>query len=106
MNIERLSRDLGFDLETTRGLLSTFVQATESALAGLERAVAAGDAFGAAGAAHHIRGAAANLELVEVVEAAKTVEATARAGVVAGLDRQIAQIRAALAALQAGLSPP
>ena len=103
MDIARLSQDLGFDPETTRGLLATFVQATERDLAGLVRAVAAGDAAAAGTAAHHIRGAAANLELIDVAEAARSVEAAAKVGGVAGLDLQIARIRTALGALRAGL---
>lgn len=104
MDLARLSRQLGFDPDTTRSLVSTFVQATEEDLTGLERAVAAGDATGAGRAAHHVKGAAANLELTDIIEAAESVEAAARAGSLAGVRPQLARIRAALAALRAGLA--
>ena len=103
MDIARLSQDLGFDAETTRGLLASFVASAERDLAGLERALAAGDAAGAGAAAHHIRGAAANLEIAEIAEAARSVEAATRTGAVTGLDPQVLRIRTTLAAVRAGL---
>jgi HPt (histidine-containing phosphotransfer) domain-containing protein len=103
MDIERLSRELGFDRETTLRLLDSFVKSTEKDLAQLESAVAAGDAAGAGRAAHHIKGAAANLELAEIAEAAKAVEAAARAGGTAGLGGEAARIRSGFAALKAAL---
>lgn len=104
MDIVRLSRQLGFDLAATRSLVCAFAQTTEGDLVGLESAVAAGDAVGAGRAAHHIKGAAANLDLAEVVEAARSIEAAASAGSLAGVDAHVACIRTALAALRAGLA--
>ncbi len=103
MDIARLSRQLGLEAEATRSLVAAFVRTTQDDLAALERAVAAGDPGGAGRCAHHIKGAAANLELEEVAEAAKSVEAAAGSGSVAGVEPQLARIRAALAALRAGL---
>jgi HPt (histidine-containing phosphotransfer) domain-containing protein len=100
MDLSGLARDLGFDVESVRGLLSRFAEVTEKDLADLERSLAAGDGPAARRIAHQIRGAAASLELQDIARAAAAVETGATAGAAAGLGPEVARIRAGLAAVR------
>jgi HPt (histidine-containing phosphotransfer) domain-containing protein len=102
MDLNKLASELGFDIETVKGLLATFVRTSTSDLADLEVAAAAGDCPAAARLAHHIKGAAANLELNDVSAAALAVETAAKAGSVAGAAPHLAVMRARLQAIRSG----
>jgi HPt (histidine-containing phosphotransfer) domain-containing protein len=100
MDPNKLASELGFDVETVKGLLATFVRTSTSDLADLEVAAAAGDCPAAARLAHHIKGAAANLELSDIAAAALAVETAAKAGSVAGAAPHLATMRAGLQAVR------
>jgi HPt (histidine-containing phosphotransfer) domain-containing protein len=104
MDLSGLARDLGFDVESVRGLLSRFVEVTEKDLLDLERSLAAGDGPAARRIAHQIKGAAASLELRDIARAAAKVEAGAAAGPVTGLGPEVALMRARVAEVKAGLA--
>ena len=103
MNIRDLAEGLGLDEGGARALLGTFVSATEGDLVRLERAAGAADAPEASAVAHHIKGAAAGLELEAIREAALAAETAARAGDVAPTVAAVTTIRQALAELKTQL---
>jgi HPt (histidine-containing phosphotransfer) domain-containing protein len=100
MDLTKLASDLGFDVETVKSLVGTFVASSTADVAELDAAVAAGDCAAARRLAHHIKGAAGNLELPDIAAAALAVETAARAGSVAGAAPHVARIRAGLQALR------
>ncbi len=105
MDLRGLARELGFDVRSVCGLLSRFVEVTDKDLLSLERALAAGDLPAARSIAHHIKGAAAGLELREIVEAAAAVE-TGAVPPAAGAAAEAARLRAALEAVRTALGRP
>ena len=78
MTIQDLAERIGFEVEDYRQLLDIFVSTTEKDIAALRRALEETDADAAREAAHSIKGAAANLELTELSETARTIEDLAR----------------------------
>jgi HPt (histidine-containing phosphotransfer) domain-containing protein len=91
------------DLESYKTLLGTFLEATGPDLAELSRAVDAADSGAAASVAHHIKGAAANLELEEIRAAALAAELAGKAGSVEGIAAHLAVISAQLEEIRAAL---
>jgi HPt (histidine-containing phosphotransfer) domain-containing protein len=81
MDIAAMAAELGLEEEDVRGLVRTFLDSTEEDLVQLRRAYSEGDAEKLGSIAHHIKGAAANLELSEIAEAALAIEEIARAGI-------------------------
>jgi HPt (histidine-containing phosphotransfer) domain-containing protein len=82
MNVADLAEELGLEAEELRRLILTFLEATEQDLLLLSRAFSEGDAQKLGATAHQIKGAAANLELDEIAEAAKAIEEKARSGII------------------------
>jgi len=81
MDIKSMAEELGLEAEEMRRLVLTFLESTEQDILLLGQAFAEGDAEKLRAAAHHIKGAAANLELNEIAEAAKGIEDKARSGI-------------------------
>jgi len=81
MDITNIAEELGLEEEDVRRLVLTFLESTEGDLPQLSRAFAEGDAEKMRAVAHHIKGAAANLELNRIAATAKLVEDKARRGV-------------------------
>jgi len=73
MDIEHMAEELGLEAHEVRRLVLTFLESTDQDLILLRRAFSAGDAEKLRAASHHIKGAAANLELYEIAEAAKGI---------------------------------
>jgi HPt (histidine-containing phosphotransfer) domain-containing protein len=101
MEIAALAKELGLEEADVRRLVLTFLETTELDLAGLEEAFADGDVEQLRQRAHHIKGAAGNLEFDTVVAAALAVEETARAGILADPSPQIDSIRRELKSIRA-----
>ena len=78
MNIEDLAESIGFEVAEYRKFLNVFANTTEQDIQALKRALDSGDADAAREAAHSIKGAAANLELMELSATALTIEDLAR----------------------------
>jgi two-component system sensor histidine kinase/response regulator len=81
MNITSLAEELGLEVEEVHRLVLTFLESTEQDLLMLGQAFSKGDAEKLRDIAHHIKGAAVNLELNEIAEAAKGIEDKARSGI-------------------------
>jgi HPt (histidine-containing phosphotransfer) domain-containing protein len=81
MDISSIAEELGLEVDEVRGLVLTFLTSTEEDLLELAQAFSEGDAEKLGAVAHHIKGAAANLELNEIAEAAKGIEDKACSGI-------------------------
>jgi HPt (histidine-containing phosphotransfer) domain-containing protein len=93
MDIESMAEDLGLEVEEVHRLVLTFLDSTEQDILLLSRAFSDGDAEKLRSAAHHINGAAANLELYEIAEAAKGIEDRAHSGILEDPAAQLEMIR-------------
>jgi HPt (histidine-containing phosphotransfer) domain-containing protein len=105
MDLSILADELGLDGEGVLHLVRTFLKSTMQDLCALEQALTDRDAEAAARLAHHIKGAAANLELTVIAEAALAVEKSAAGGNFGGLGQQVAAISRELKTIQDGLGP-
>ena len=103
MEIRGLADELGLDEEEVRGLVRTFLAASEQDLNAIEEAWTRHDAQGLCAGAHHIKGAAANLDLPLIAEAARSIEENARMGDPVGPAAEIAVIRGQLEMLRSSL---
>jgi HPt (histidine-containing phosphotransfer) domain-containing protein len=99
MNLSELARSLDLDVEVVRKLAATFLSATEQDLLELQKALAAQDAAAVSRVAHHIKGAAAALELEDIRAEAERLERQARAGRLDDGEAGLAALREHLAAL-------
>jgi HPt (histidine-containing phosphotransfer) domain-containing protein len=106
VDIAALAAELGLEEGDVRRLVRTFLEATAEDLAQLSRAYADGDADELGSIAHHIRGAASNLELGEIAEAALAIEANARSGLAEDPVRLVERIRTLLGVIRAELTLP
>jgi HPt (histidine-containing phosphotransfer) domain-containing protein len=77
MNLEERAEDLGLEPDDFLTLLGLFVETTEADLERLDTALQGGDLDEVARIAHHIKGAATNLDLEGPLEAAKQMESEA-----------------------------
>jgi HPt (histidine-containing phosphotransfer) domain-containing protein len=98
---ERLARDLQLEPGPAAALAASFLDATREDLAGLHVAVRAADAKRVAALAHHIKGAAANLEVEDIRRRAEALEMRARAGDLAPAAGLLSGIAAELGRLDA-----
>ena len=103
MDLSGQAKKAELDIDSYKSLLATFVGATDRDLARLEQAVKEGDTPTAAGLAHHIKGAAANLELEEIRAAALCAELAGKAGNLAEVAPQVAIMTARLEEIRAAL---
>ena len=96
MNIEQLSSNLGLEKEDYLELLELLIGSGEEDINRLKQAVATNDADGAAKAAHSLKGAAANLGLMDLSEIAKQAEMQAKQGLLSGIEEKIEALQAKL----------
>jgi HPt (histidine-containing phosphotransfer) domain-containing protein len=96
MDIERMAEELGLEAHEVRRLVLTFLESTEQDLILLSQAFSEGDAEKLRAAAHQIKGAAANLELNEIAEAAEQIEDRARSGILEDPAAQLKMIQKGL----------
>jgi histidine phosphotransfer protein HptB len=78
MNTKKLAENLGLEEEEFIEIFELFVETGNEDLENLFSAIHEGDSERAVQAAHSLKGAAANLGLAEIFEAAKKVEEMAR----------------------------
>jgi len=99
MNVAELARDIGLEEADYLELLDLFAQTTRSDLATIAEAAASGDAEKAVGAAHSIKGAAANLGLGDISIEARTIEERSREGRLGDIGDAVRDLEGSLAAL-------
>jgi len=104
MDISTLAEELGLGEEEVRRLLVTFLDSTEQDLVLLSRAFSDRDAEKLRATAHHIKGAAASLELSEIAEAALAIEEKTRSGIIEDPAARIARIKNRLNIIRTQLS--
>jgi HPt (histidine-containing phosphotransfer) domain-containing protein len=96
MDIKKLAENLGLDEDEYVELIELFVETGMSDLDKLLSAVKEKDPEKAAGAAHSIKGAAGNLGLMDLYEAATEMEEDARNGILDGVAESVREIRTKL----------
>jgi len=105
MNISVLAEELGLEEEDIRALVRIFLESTEQDLDQLARAYTSGDANLLRSTAHHIKGAAGNLEVNVVAAEALAMEQGVASENLEDPGPGIARIRAELDALRSQLEP-
>jgi HPt (histidine-containing phosphotransfer) domain-containing protein len=103
MDIKALAEELGLEEKDALRLVQTFIETTDQDLLLLERAFADQDADRVIKLAHHIKGAASNLELSAITEEALAIEEKARSNMLEGTERQLTAIRSELDSIRAEL---
>ncbi|UCF99640.1 MAG: Hpt domain-containing protein [Spirochaetaceae bacterium] len=96
MDLPSLAEELGLEVADVRRLVLTFAEATEGDLMRLELAFTDRDVEQLRRTAHHIKGAASNLEFTEIAAAALAIEDKARSGILEDPANSIARIRGEL----------
>jgi HPt (histidine-containing phosphotransfer) domain-containing protein len=96
MDIKNLAEELGLEENDALRLVRTFIETTEQDLLLLEQAIADQDADLVRRLAHHIKGAASNLELTDIAEAAWAIEEKGRSNSFEDTEPQIAAVRSGL----------
>jgi HPt (histidine-containing phosphotransfer) domain-containing protein len=95
MEIEKIAAEIGISGDTLRSLYRTFLESTPKDLAALEDGIARQDVNIVTTSAHHIKGAAINLELLKLAEKAKILENSAKPGNWAELTRLFHELTSA-----------
>jgi HPt (histidine-containing phosphotransfer) domain-containing protein len=106
VNPQRLADALGVEVEVVERLLATFVATTRQNLAELQQALEQRDSSAAARLAHHIKGAAAGLELEELRLEAENLEQQAREGNLEGVEGCLTRLSAHLQILGSASGGP
>ena len=96
MDIPTQAEEFGMEEEDVRRLYLTFLESTEQDLILLDQAFTEEDAEKLRATAHQRKGAAGNLELEVIAEAARRIEEKARCGVIEDAAAHIAHIRTRL----------
>lgn len=95
MNINELADNLGLEPDEYMEILELLVASGKADLASLEQAIAANDAEGVVKAAHSIKGASANLGLMDLSETARDIEFKGREQNLTGMGEKIQALKAA-----------
>ncbi len=104
MNIRNLAQSLGLETQDYKSLVELFLQTTSDDLQKLDSAIAERDTSLVSQTAHHIKGAAVNLELKEIAADTRNVEQCAKQSDFNGSSRAVSNIRAELEAVSRALS--
>lgn len=96
MDIKNLAEELSLEEDDALRLVRTFIETTEQDLLLLEQAIADKDADLVRRLAHHIKGAASNLELSDIAEAMRTIEEKGRSNSVEDTEPEIVAVRSGL----------
>jgi two-component system sensor histidine kinase EvgS len=106
VSLKDIAESLGLDLAAVEGLAATFLAASEKDLGELEAAVSSGDAQSVARLAHHIKGAAAALEVEPIRAEAEALEREGKAGSLEEANAHLDRLRDHLSAFGSGLNSP
>jgi HPt (histidine-containing phosphotransfer) domain-containing protein len=93
MNIKKLAEGLGLEEDEYMEILELLVDSGSADILSLEAAAENSDAEGAVMAAHSLKGAAANMGLVELSEIAKDIEFRAREQDLTGIEQKIKALK-------------
>ena len=99
MDIDKHAQDIGLSPEEYRDLVRLFLNTAEGDLSKLKEAIKTANHEQAAAVAHHIKGAALNLELDQISKAALAIETNAKQKNLAGAEPNIEIIRGELKAI-------
>lgn len=94
MNINELAKNLGLEEDEYMEILELLADSGKADIASIEEALVANDADGVVKAAHSIKGASANLGLIDLSEAAKDIELKARTQDLDGMAGKIEVLKA------------
>jgi len=97
MNINELAENLGLEPDEYMEILELLVDSGKTDIASLEQAIAANDTEGVVKAAHSIKGASANLGLVDLSETARKIEFKGREQDLAGIGEKMQALKAKFA---------
>jgi HPt (histidine-containing phosphotransfer) domain-containing protein len=103
MNIKELGERLGLDEDEYRELLELFRETGGADFETLTSALAAGDAQQVARSAHTISGAAGNMGIMNIHEAAKRIELAANDGCLEAVADDVKTLGEGLEAISAAL---
>jgi len=104
MNISNMAQSLGLEIQDYISLVKLFLQTTADDLQKLDSAIAERDTSLVSQTAHHIKGAAVNLELQGIAADARKAEQCAKQSDFHGASRAVSNIRAELEAVSRALS--
>ncbi len=93
MNFAELAAKLGLEEEEYTELVELLLATAPNDLQNLSMALENDDVGAVAGAAHSLKGAAANLGFAELADIAGEIEAQARMGLLAGLNARVAALQ-------------
>ncbi len=88
LEIEKIAEDIGISVEAYKKLCRTFLENSKKDLDNLKKALEAEDRQAVRTLAHHIKGAALNIDLLELSELAKGLEKSAETGTMEDLNTQ------------------
>ncbi|MBW2096438.1 MAG: Hpt domain-containing protein [Deltaproteobacteria bacterium] len=97
MNINELAENLGLEPDEYMEILELLVDSGKADIASLEQAIAANDAEGVVKAAHSLKGASANLGLMDLSETARDIEFKGREQDLADIGEKIQVLKAKFA---------
>jgi len=93
MNINELAGNLGLETDEYMEILELLVDSGKADIASLEQAIAANNAEGVVKAAHSIKGASANMGLMDLSETAREIEFKGREQDLSGMDEKIKNLK-------------
>ena len=93
MNINELADNLGLEPDEYMEIIELLVDSGKADIASLEQAIAANNAEGVVKAAHSIKGASANMGLMDLSETAREIEFKGREQDLSGMDEKIKNLK-------------
>jgi len=94
MNINELAENLGLEPDEYMEILELLVVSGQADIASLEQAIATDDAEGVVKAAHSLKGASANLGLMDLSETARDIEFKGRDQDLTGMNEKMQALKA------------
>lgn len=104
MNFKELADNLGLEVDEYRELIELFVETGAADFNNIQEALAKSDSEQVMRSAHTIKGAAGNLGLMEVSEAAKIIEENANSNQLDGLESAVQTLKKQFEAIEAFVS--
>ena len=93
MDIRELAESIGLDEDEYLEMLQLFIESGGDDLAGLEAAIAEGNAAVAHESAHSLKGSSGSLGLAQLFELSRTIDDRCREGLLDGLDAMVSRLR-------------
>ena len=95
MDLQELAVNIGIDVETLKKILERFIKQTPGDIAQLEKGISDRDAEAVRTSAHHIKGAALNLELIAISDSALQLELMAKKSDWPGIQQLFTELQTA-----------